>query len=80
MNEKVRQNMVKGCSKCPTYDKELSRCRMGYVNPPTIKGGLEGMKLGMLKPCPYTDKGQKVKRRYMEWLETQGNAWNKSAE
>jgi len=55
---------IKGCSVCTFYSKNLSRCVRGYVNPKTIKDGLQGMKMGMLKPCPYTEKGQKVIERY----------------
>lgn len=52
--------MIKGCSKCPRYSRGLLRCLDGYVNPKTIKDGVKGYKMGLLKPCPYTEKGQKV--------------------
>jgi len=32
------------CSKCEHYSYGLRRCRIGKINPPTIKGGLEAAK------------------------------------
>ena len=42
------------------YSRSLGRCRRGYVNPATIKDGVSAAKRGLLRPCPYTIKGQKV--------------------
>ncbi len=64
--------MVKGCSACSLYSKALSRCTRGYVNPKTIRDGLQGMRMGMLKPCPFTEKGQKVIERYRKEREEIG--------
>jgi len=63
--------MVSGCSKCSLYSKAVSRCSRGYVNPKTIKDGLQGARIGLLKPCPYTDKGKKVLERLKAEMETQ---------
>lgn len=64
-------SMVKGCSACSLYSKAVSRCTRGYVNPRTIRDGLQGMRVGLLKPCPYTAKGQKVRRKFYEEMETE---------
>jgi len=31
------------CGKCPDYSYSLRRCRLGYVNPRTLKATLEAM-------------------------------------
>ena len=63
--------MVSGCSKCSLYRKDVSRCGKGYVNPRTIKDGLQGARMGLLKPCPYTHKGQRVLEKLKSEMETQ---------
>jgi hypothetical protein len=32
------------CSKCEHYSYQLSRCRLGKINPRTIKGGIDAVK------------------------------------
>ncbi|ADI02691.1 hypothetical protein [Syntrophothermus lipocalidus] len=32
---------VRTCKTCPLYSRELSRCRMGFVNPPTKRATAE---------------------------------------
>ena len=32
---------IRKCSKCEHYSFALKRCKLGKINPPTIKGGVE---------------------------------------
>ena len=53
----------KGCKGCPQYSHKVNRCLLGYVNPKTIKDGVSAARIGLLRPCPYTEKGHKVIER-----------------
>jgi hypothetical protein len=56
-------NLRKGClgkNPCRHYSRSLGRCKLGYVNPKTIKGALWAVQCGLLKPCPFTVRGDKV--------------------
>ena len=46
--------------KCPHYSHSLQRCKLGYVNPKNITDSVRAVMMGLLKPCPYTEKGVKV--------------------
>lgn len=56
------QATVPGCSKCPRYSYQLQRCLDGYVNPTkgTLKENADATIAGLLKPCPFTKRGQRV--------------------
>jgi len=51
-----------GKEPCENYSFKLRKCKLGYVNPKSISGGFEGAKMGLLKPCPLTKNGQKVRK------------------
>ena len=34
----------KGCLRCGNYSRQLSRCKLGKINPKTVKGGIEAMR------------------------------------
>jgi hypothetical protein len=62
----MEDSLRKGClgkDPCRHYSRQLGRCKLGYVNPKTIKGALWAAEHGLLKPCPRTVKGVAVIRR-----------------
>jgi len=59
--------MVKGCSKCEYYSRGLSRCTLGKINPPTIKGGLNAIRyMGLGYICTLTERGQKTRAKWLK--------------
>lgn len=56
-----RKSCLERGNECPWYDRKLQRCKQGLVHP---KGRLDeavnAALQGLLKPCPWTPRGQKV--------------------
>lgn len=59
------KNMRQSCTrpKCVHYDHGVKRCLKGFVNPKTIRDAVQPAEMGLLKPCPWTYRGQKVIER-----------------
>lgn len=59
----MSQQSRKSClspDRCPNYDTRVNRCAQGYTDPKRIGEGASAAKMGLLMPCPYTERGQKV--------------------
>ena len=62
------------CSKCMSYSKGLQMCRLGKVNPPTIKGTAQAMKImGFNAACRIDEenrrKATKAQKRLLKELD-----------
>lgn len=58
-----------GCSKCSRYSRSLLRCLDGFVNPKTIKEPAKAAAAGLMEPCPYTEKGRRVREKAKELIQ-----------
>ncbi len=55
------------CSKCPNYSKQLGRCKQGKINPKTIKGGIEAVKvMGISYICVLSPLFDKVMNKVLK--------------
>ena len=55
------------CSKCEHYSFPLKRCRLGQINPPTIKGGVQAAKImGLDYICRYAKYRGKIIEKLIE--------------
>lgn len=53
---------IRKCSECSRYPRPLLRCLDGKINPPTIKGGVDAVKLmGLSYICPFAKYYDKIK-------------------
>ncbi len=58
--------MRKSCKspdKCPCWSDSLNRCVQGYTDPKRIGQGVNAAAMGLLRPCPWTERGKKVLER-----------------
>lgn len=54
------------CSKCMHYSYSLRRCKLGRINPTTIKGGVEAAKImGLSYICLDSPLREKVSKKYL---------------
>ena len=52
---------IRKCSKCKHYSYSLKRCKLGMINPPTIKGGIEAARIfGLSYICPWAKHYSKI--------------------
>ncbi|MGI9951602.1 hypothetical protein V3F56_04490 [Moorellaceae bacterium AZ2] len=57
---------IRTCKTCPLYDRELSRCRMGFVNPPTKRATTKVMATyGSDYVCHYSRWKNENSSRYL---------------
>ena len=58
---------MKGCSVCAQYSRQLLRCKMGKINPRTIKGGVDAARfMGISYICYFSPLKQKIIQRLTE--------------
>jgi hypothetical protein len=55
------------CSECQIYSFKLQRCKLGKINPKTIKGGVEAANLmGLDYICSSATHREKIAERLLE--------------
>jgi hypothetical protein len=57
------------CTKCEYYSFPLRRCKLGKINPPTIKGGVEAARImGLDYICAYGEENTAKKGKIIDKL------------
>jgi hypothetical protein len=63
---------IRKCSKCGHYSFGLSRCLLGKINPPTIKGGVDAVSfMGFSYICGYAKHYDKIKAELVKRMQKQ---------
>jgi hypothetical protein len=61
----MTEREIRKCSKCEHYSYSIRRCKLGKINPPTIKSGVEAARfMGLSHICKYAKYYDKISDKF----------------
>ena len=78
----MKDGKITACTKeCSNWRRDVNRCALGKINPPTIKGGVDAAGvMGISYICGLTYRGHKVREKLIAELDAERNAEGETAQ